>query len=177
MQVVTSPDGLRNFTVCIGTFTDVGSIVDGASDALFGDSFMRNAYSVYVLFLSFESKRNKIDLVGNFRFNFGTGGTTKGTPFVQLLSQTDATKAGADLTTVRTALMANMPPELAPVDIVRIFNGTESASGKGSSSTGSGGKGGSSGSGGSTGSTGAALSVTPSLSLAGAILLLAVISF
>ncbi|KAJ7322878.1 aspartic peptidase domain-containing protein [Mycena albidolilacea] len=153
MQVVTSPDGLRNFTVCIGTFTDVGTIVDGASDALFGDSFMRNAYSV---------------------FNFGTGGTTKGTPFVQLLSQTDATKAGADLTTVRAALMANMPPELAPVDIVRIFNGTESASGKGSSSTGSGGKG---GSGGSTGSTGAALSMTPSLSLAGAILLLAVISF
>ena len=41
MEVITSPDGRRNYTACIGTFTDVGTIVRGASDALFGDTFLR----------------------------------------------------------------------------------------------------------------------------------------
>ncbi|KAF7348504.1 Six-hairpin glycosidase [Mycena venus] len=149
MQVVTSPDGRRNYTMCIGTFTDVGTIVEGASDALFGDSFMRNSYTV---------------------FNFGTGGNTKGNPFVQMLPQTDATKAAADATSVRTALMAKMPPEVSPLDLVKIFNGTEP-----SGNTGAPAQGGSNGkSGGSTG--GGVLSSTPSLSLAAAISL-AVISF
>ncbi|KAJ6491379.1 aspartic peptidase domain-containing protein [Mycena vitilis] len=153
MQVVTSPDGRRNYTMCIGTFTDVGTIVEGASDALFGDSFLRNAYTV---------------------FDFGTGGSTKGNPFVQMLAQTDATKAASDLITVRTALMANMAPELSPLELVKIFNGSEASGNTGVSSTG--GKGsGSSGSGSGSGS--GALSLTPSVSLAGAISLLAVISF
>ncbi|KAJ7698717.1 aspartic peptidase domain-containing protein [Mycena rosella] len=109
MVILTSPNGRRNYTVCIGAFTDVGNIVDGASDALFGDSFMRNAYTV---------------------FDFGTGGNTKGRAFVQMLSQTDATKSDSDLVSVRTQAMTDLPPEIAPIDLVKIFNGTE-ASGNG----------------------------------------------
>jgi len=153
MQVVTSPDGRRNYTMCIGTFTDVGGIVDGASDALFGDSFLRNAYTA---------------------FDFGTGGSTKGNPFVQMLSQTDATKAASDLTTVRTALMAKMPPEVSPLELVMIFNGSEPSGNTGAPAGGSGSGGGSSG---GFGSDSGALSLAPSTSLAGAISLLAIISF
>ncbi|KAJ7098351.1 aspartic peptidase domain-containing protein [Mycena epipterygia] len=141
MEIVTSPDGTRNYTACIGAFTDVGTIVEGASDALFGDSFLRNVYTV---------------------FDFGTGGTTQGTPFVQMLSQTDSTKSASDLISVRTQTMANMPPEIAPLDLVKIFNGTESP-----------GKTGSPASGGTNGGT----SFASSMSFAGAISLLAVISF
>jgi len=106
MQILTSPDGTRNFTVCVGAFTDIGTIAGGETDALFGDSFLRNVYTA---------------------FDFGTGGSTQGTPFVQMLSQTDPTKSAADLINVRKQTMANMPPELAPVDLVKVFNGTESA--------------------------------------------------
>ncbi|KAF7334254.1 Six-hairpin glycosidase [Mycena sanguinolenta] len=134
MQVVTSPDGRRNYTMCIGTFTDVGTIVNGVSDALFGDSFMRNAYTV---------------------FNFGTGGNSKGDPFVQMLSQTDATKATADATSVRSALMANMPPEISPIELVKIFNGSEPSGDTGAPAQGSG----------RSGSGNGALSLVPSLSL------------
>ncbi|KAJ6469517.1 aspartic peptidase domain-containing protein [Mycena sanguinolenta] len=141
MQVVTSPDGQRNYTMCLGTFTDIGTIAQGATDALFGDSFMRNSYTV---------------------FNFGTGGNTKGNPFVQMLSQTDATKAAADAISVRSALMANMPPEIAPIDLVKIFNGSEP-----SGNTGAPARGGSSSGGGGNG----ALALVPSLSLTGAVAL------
>ncbi|KAJ7253669.1 aspartic peptidase domain-containing protein [Mycena haematopus] len=153
MQVVTSPDGLRNYTMCLGTFTDVGSIVEGASDGLFGDSFMRNSYTV---------------------FNFGTGGNTKGNPFVQMLPQTDATKAAADAIAVRSALMAHMPPEIATIDLVKIFNGSEP-----SGNTGAPAQGGSSGSGGGSGggSGSGALSLSPSLSLVGAIMSWAFLAF
>ncbi|KAJ7033179.1 aspartic peptidase domain-containing protein [Mycena alexandri] len=144
MQVVTSPDRKRNFTVCIGAFTDVGAIVENESDALFGDSFLRNVYTV---------------------FDFGTGGNTKGNPFVQMLSTTDATKAHSDLVTVRSALMASMPPEISPLDLVKIFNGTEKAGTQGAPA-----------SGGSDSRNGAWPS-TPSLSLATAISFLAFISF
>ncbi|KAJ7819470.1 aspartic peptidase domain-containing protein [Mycena olivaceomarginata] len=103
MQVLTSPDGTHNFTVCTNAFTDLGTIAAGETDALFGDSFLRNVYTA---------------------FDFGTGGPTKGTPFVQMLSTTDATKSAADLINVRRQSMANMPPELSPADLVKVFNGT-----------------------------------------------------
>jgi len=153
MQVITSPDGLRNYTACIGAFTDVGSIVDGESDALFGDSFLRNSYTV---------------------FDFGTGGTSKSNPFVQMLPVTDATKSAADLISVRTANMKNMPPEIAPIDLVKIFNGSEPSGNTGSPASG-GGKSGSGGGGGIFGG-GALASSVPSLTLVGAFAL-AVLSF
>ncbi|KAF7343527.1 Six-hairpin glycosidase [Mycena sanguinolenta] len=106
MQVLTTPDGKHNFTVCVNSFTDIGTIAQGETDALFGDSFLRNVYTA---------------------FDFGTGGPTKGTPFVQMLSTTDATKSAADLIAVRAVNMQNMPPELSPVDLVRVFNGTLNA--------------------------------------------------
>lgn len=45
MQVLTSPDGTHNFTVCTNAFTDLGTIAAGETDALFGDSFLRNVYT------------------------------------------------------------------------------------------------------------------------------------
>ncbi|KAJ6484763.1 aspartic peptidase domain-containing protein [Mycena sanguinolenta] len=103
MQILTSPDGTQNFTVCVNSFTDLGPIAQGEVDGLFGDSFLRNVYTA---------------------FDFGTGGPTKGNPFVQMLSTTDATKSAADLIAVRAVNMQNMPPELSPADLVRVFNGT-----------------------------------------------------
>jgi hypothetical protein len=41
-----------------------------------------------------------------------------------MLSTTDATKSAADLINVRRQSMANMPPELSPADLVKVFNGT-----------------------------------------------------
>jgi len=106
MQVLTAPDGKHNFTVCVNAFTDIGTIAGGETDALFGDSFLRNVYTA---------------------FDFGTGGPTKGTPFVQMLSTTDATKSAADYIAVRAATMASMPPELAPADLIKVFAGTLNA--------------------------------------------------
>ncbi|KAJ7056849.1 aspartic peptidase domain-containing protein [Mycena amicta] len=146
MEVVTSPDGTTNYTVCVGAFTSVGSIVNGEEDALFGDSFLRNVYSV---------------------FNFGTGGGKNETPFVQLLSLTDSTKSPQDLISVRLEAMKNMPPEIKPLDIVRIFNDTLAPYG-GAPSTG--------GSGGGGGSSSGATTLSAALSLAGAVLLLSFLS-
>ncbi|KAJ7255235.1 aspartic peptidase domain-containing protein [Mycena rebaudengoi] len=149
MQVITSPDGRRNYTACVGAFTDIGTILDDRGDALFGDSFLRNVYTV---------------------FDFGTGGTTKGAPFVQMLSNTDATKTVADLLSVRAKTMAGLAPELAPVDLVMIFNGSMPSGNTGAPSTGSGG-----GKGGGRDKDGGAISYSPSLSLA--LGLLAIVSF
>ncbi|KAF7367157.1 Six-hairpin glycosidase [Mycena sanguinolenta] len=106
ISTITTPDGTYNFTYCSNAFTDIGLIGQNREDALFGDSFLRNVYTA---------------------FDFGTGGPTKGTPFVQMLSTTDATKSAADFTTVRTAVMQNMPPELNPIDLIRVFNGSLNA--------------------------------------------------
>ncbi|CAK5272198.1 unnamed protein product [Mycena citricolor] len=102
IQIVASPDGKSQYTVCIGSFTDVGTIVSGFSDGLVGDSFLRNAYTV---------------------FDFATGGNVPPgtTPFVQMLSVTDATKAQADYLSVRRALLRSYPPELSPAQFVQIF--------------------------------------------------------
>ncbi|KAJ7694404.1 aspartic peptidase domain-containing protein [Mycena rosella] len=61
-------------------------------DALFGGTFMRNAYSV---------------------FNFGdsVGKSSSGPASIQLLSQTDPRSAAADVQNVRMAQLANFPPE------------------------------------------------------------------
>ncbi|KAF7367163.1 Six-hairpin glycosidase [Mycena sanguinolenta] len=97
------PDGTHKFTYCSNAITDIGLIGQGQTDALFGDSFLRNVYTA---------------------FDFGTGGPTKGTPFVQMLSTTDATKSAVDFLAVRTAVMKHAPPELNPIDLIRVFNGS-----------------------------------------------------
>ncbi|KAJ6471408.1 aspartic peptidase domain-containing protein [Mycena sanguinolenta] len=106
LVVLQTPDGTHNFTVCLNAFTDIGPIGQGQTDALFGDSFLRNVYTA---------------------FDFGTGGPTVGTPFVQMLSATNATKSAADLVAVRAAAMQSMPPELNPIDLIRVFNGSLNA--------------------------------------------------
>lgn len=46
IQTVLSPDGLYNYTVCVNSITNIGPIGGTAFDALFGDSFLRNVYTV-----------------------------------------------------------------------------------------------------------------------------------
>ncbi|CAK5267021.1 unnamed protein product, partial [Mycena citricolor] len=123
MTIVTAPDGKTNFTVCIGAFTDIGTpdqISGGRFDALFGDSFLRNSYTV---------------------LDFGTQGNVPNTaPFVQMLPTTDATASLTDFTSVRQGLLKTMPTELTPVDLVKVMNGSERVPSS-SSSSGSGGSG------------------------------------
>jgi hypothetical protein len=87
-----------------------------------------------------------------------------------MLSNTDATKTVADLLSVRAKTMAGLAPELAPIDLVMIFNGSMPSGNTGAPSTGSGG-----GKGGGRDKDGGAISYSPSLSLA--LGLLAIVSF
>ncbi|KAJ7473379.1 aspartic peptidase domain-containing protein [Mycena latifolia] len=88
-----------NYTVCVGSITNGGPILGHGFDALYGDTFLRNVYTV---------------------FSFGNDTTP---PFVQLLSQTDPVEASADFAAVRAELLGRSPPELSPQDIINIFDG------------------------------------------------------
>ncbi|KAJ7768666.1 aspartic peptidase domain-containing protein [Mycena maculata] len=83
-----------NVTVCVGSLIDFPPNAD--FDALFGDTFMRNVYSV---------------------FNFGDtiAKSPTGDATIQLVSQTDPQEAIADVLNVRMAQLANDPPEVQGV--------------------------------------------------------------
>ncbi|KAJ7061462.1 aspartic peptidase domain-containing protein [Mycena amicta] len=98
MAFLVGPDG-NNYTVCIGSVTNGGPILGPGLDALYGDSFLRNVYSV---------------------FSFGNDTTG---PHVQLLADSDTDQAAADFTTVRNELLQNAPPELPPAAIIALFDG------------------------------------------------------
>jgi hypothetical protein len=68
--------------------------------------------------------------------------------------------------------MAKMAPEIAPIDLVKIFNGTELPGKTGAPEGGSGSRGGGGG-----GGLDGAMSSAPSMTFAGAISLLAMLSF
>jgi saccharopepsin len=103
MGYVVGPDG-NNYTVCVGSVTNGGSILGNGFDALYGDSFLRNVYSV---------------------FSFGDANTT---PHVQLLADTQTDAAAADFSSVRAEILAGGPPELSPQAIINLFDGTSSGS-------------------------------------------------
>ncbi|KAJ7169191.1 aspartic peptidase domain-containing protein [Mycena crocata] len=141
MYTSVGPNGV-NYTVCVGSITNGGTITSGSTDALFGDTFLRNVYTV---------------------FSYGDEQTT---PFVQFLSQTKMWESQQDFAVVRKELLANGPPEIAPADLVRIFDGHSSGSSSGGSpSSGSSSGGSSSGgssSGGSSSSSGSSSGNCPS---------------
>ncbi|KAJ7161818.1 aspartic peptidase domain-containing protein [Mycena crocata] len=95
---LVGPDG-KNYTVCTGSITNGASALGYGRDVIYGDSFLRNVYSV---------------------FSFGNDTTV---PHVQLLSQTDATDAAVDFAHFRAELLQHAPPELSPRDIVNLFDG------------------------------------------------------
>ncbi|KAJ7684358.1 aspartic peptidase domain-containing protein [Mycena polygramma] len=103
MNFVVGPDG-KKYTVCVGSITNGGSILGLGLDALYGDSFLRNAYSV---------------------FSFGNDTTP---PHVQLLADTVTDQAAIDFVTVQASFLQNGPPELAPQDIINLFDGPSSGS-------------------------------------------------
>ncbi|KAJ6528907.1 aspartic peptidase domain-containing protein [Mycena capillaripes] len=135
LHTQVGPDGVK-YTVCVGAVTNGGTITSGNTDALYGDSFLRNVYIV---------------------FSFGDNTTS---PYIQFLSQTNEWEATQDFARVRQQQLAQNPPEIAPADLIRIFDGVSvggsSDSGSSSSdSSGNGSSGSSSSSGGSSsGSTG-----------------------
>ncbi|KAJ7442367.1 aspartic peptidase domain-containing protein, partial [Mycena galericulata] len=112
---------IDGFTVCTATIEP--SAGNAGFDALFGDSIMRNIYSV---------------------FNFGSAIAKSPTPAssMQLLSQTNATTAIADVINVRMAQLASgpaegIPPSFAPLTYMDSPpGGSIAAADLGSSSTG-----------------------------------------
>ncbi|KAJ7088744.1 aspartic peptidase domain-containing protein [Mycena belliarum] len=84
----------RTFTACLNA---VGADFDLGRDAVFGQSFLRNVYTV-----------------------FGFGNATAA-PYTQLLSLVNESTAVADFMSVRAPLLASGPPELPPAELVRIF--------------------------------------------------------
>ncbi|KAJ7500386.1 aspartic peptidase domain-containing protein [Mycena galericulata] len=102
-SVLLGPDG-NNYTVCVGSITNGGSILGPGLDALYGDSFLRNVYSV---------------------FSFGNESLP---PFVQLLSDTNTEQAAADFASVRAEILQGSPTELSPQAIINLFDGPSSVS-------------------------------------------------
>ncbi|KAJ6570083.1 aspartic peptidase domain-containing protein, partial [Mycena vulgaris] len=109
------PDNTE-YTICVGTITNGGTITSGDVDGLYGDSFLRNVYTV---------------------FSYGDNTTA---PYIQFLSQTNEWQARNDFQRVRNRRLAKSPPEIAPADLVQLFDGPSSgtssnSSGSSSSST------------------------------------------
>ncbi|KAJ6526178.1 aspartic peptidase domain-containing protein [Mycena vulgaris] len=112
-------DSGNNVTVCVSGMMSFAPQPD--YDALFGDTFMRNAYSV---------------------FNFGNTVATSptGDATMQLLSQTDPVAAVAAVQSVRMAQLAFMPPEFqgTPPGLQAALPGSTRPSNTNSSGTASG---------------------------------------
>ncbi|KAJ7669240.1 aspartic peptidase domain-containing protein, partial [Mycena polygramma] len=98
LHVVLGPNG-KNYTVCKGLILPN----DDGRDAIFGDVFLRNVYTV-----------------------FGFGNETTGGAYIQLLSLTNETSM-TDYSNMRSPLLAGGPPELSPVDLVQLFDGPSSS--------------------------------------------------
>ncbi|KAJ7075056.1 aspartic peptidase domain-containing protein [Mycena belliarum] len=95
----------KTYTICVNTISGGGDLTDGTrsrQDSLFGDTFMRNVYSV---------------------FSFGDNTTA---PFVQFLSVVNETEAVVDFTRVRQRHLVNGPPELSPAALIALFDGPRS---------------------------------------------------
>ncbi|KAF7290698.1 Six-hairpin glycosidase [Mycena indigotica] len=109
MYVKKGPDG-KTYTICVGSATNGGSITSGKTDGLFGASFMRNVYSVF----SFGDTIN----------NTSPNGAP---PYIQLLSKTNSAEwAAGDFAAVRgpnVAMSTRNAPELAPTDLIMLFDG------------------------------------------------------
>ncbi|KAF7369866.1 Six-hairpin glycosidase [Mycena sanguinolenta] len=103
MATQTGPDGVK-YTYCYGAVTSGGSLTNGTTDALFGDSFLRNVYTV---------------------FSFGDNNTA---PFVQLLPLTNEWDAAQDFARVRQQQLSGNVKEIAPADLIRIFDGQSNSS-------------------------------------------------
>ncbi|KAJ7131884.1 aspartic peptidase domain-containing protein [Mycena crocata] len=97
-------DGVK-YTFCVGSITNGGTITSGRREALYGPTFLRNVYTV---------------------FSFGDKETS---PYVQFLSRTNQWEAAQDFANVRKDLLAKYPPEIAPANLIRIFDGPSTSSG------------------------------------------------
>ncbi|KAJ6514599.1 hypothetical protein DFH09DRAFT_1373965 [Mycena vulgaris] len=84
LSTQVGPDRV-NHTICVGSITNGGCLTTGHTDALFGDTFLRNVYT--------------------------------------LLPLTNEWEASQDFLSVRQQLLAKKPPELAPADLIHVFDG------------------------------------------------------
>ncbi|KAJ7694460.1 hypothetical protein B0H14DRAFT_3530694 [Mycena olivaceomarginata] len=83
-------DNGNNFTACRATMVDLGA--GSANDAVFGDSFMRNEYSV-------------------FKFGNNVAKSPTGAASIQFLSIFDPSMAAQDVQNARMVRLASLPPE------------------------------------------------------------------
>ncbi|KAJ7721450.1 hypothetical protein B0H14DRAFT_2241735, partial [Mycena olivaceomarginata] len=83
-------DNGNNFTACRATMVDLGA--GSANDAVFGDSFMRNEYSV-------------------FRFGNNVAKSPTGAASIQFLSIFDPSMAAQDVQNARMVRLSSLPPE------------------------------------------------------------------
>ncbi|KAJ7169339.1 aspartic peptidase domain-containing protein [Mycena crocata] len=110
MQTQRAPDG-KDYTICSGAITNGGGNSDGEVEAQFGDSFLRNVYTV---------------------FSFGDNDTA---PYVQFLSQTNPREALQDFIAVRSQQLDKGAPELAPADLIALFDRASSPADSSSNSS------------------------------------------
>ncbi|KAG8733334.1 hypothetical protein FRC12_018921, partial [Ceratobasidium sp. 428] len=117
-QVYTKTSG-EKATYCINAFMPM-TLELTAFDFLLGDSFLRNAYSVF--------DYGDFDASGNM-----------GKPYVKLLPLTDPTTASAGFKKNRATALAQLPPEGSMQDLVGVSSKTSVASSSLSGNSGSGG--------------------------------------
>ncbi|KAJ7358490.1 aspartic peptidase domain-containing protein [Mycena albidolilacea] len=102
LRTQVGPDG-TTYKYCVGSITNGGTITTGGTDALYGDSFLRNVYTV-----------------------FSFGDNTTATPYVQLMSQTNEWESTQDFAHVRQQQLAASPgTEIHPAELIHLFDGVE----------------------------------------------------
>jgi len=117
IQVADDGNG-HNMTICLSAF-EPGEYSGGDNDIILGDAFLRNVYALY----------NYGDFVGT------ESGLSHGTPFIQILPLTDATKSSAEFKEARAKELALLPPQINVTTVNDPIPKTIPVSGSGSSSS------------------------------------------
>ncbi|GLB40049.1 putative peptidase A1 family protein [Lyophyllum shimeji] len=93
-----------NYTLCVDSIRGEDGVGRDEFEAVLGDSFLRNVYTVY---------------------DFGDRGAdgSLSSPYMQFLSQVDPAKAAAQHVALRTKAIAERGPELPPKELLALLNG------------------------------------------------------
>ncbi|RXW21451.1 hypothetical protein EST38_g4404 [Candolleomyces aberdarensis] len=98
-EIVTA--GGQQYTACFGAMDGNDALASHGFEMSLGDTFLRNVYSVY---------------------DFGDpNGTAAGQPYMQLLAQTEAADAMAQVASIRSRTMADLPPEIEPTRLLELL--------------------------------------------------------
>ncbi|KAJ2928437.1 hypothetical protein H1R20_g8657, partial [Candolleomyces eurysporus] len=93
--------GGQLYTACIAAIDGNDELAEYGFEMALGATFLRNVYSVY---------------------DFGdSNGTAAGQPYMQLLAQTEAADAMAQVASIRSRTMAGLPPEIEPARLLELL--------------------------------------------------------